>query len=73
MHWPLGRSLRTYFEVERFDRVGHDGRVGVISLFAIDAEDARVSAAFQVICMTCLHALESLPRSGADVEHAGAR
>jgi hypothetical protein len=29
---------RTYLEVERFDRVNFDGRVGVTSLLAIDAE-----------------------------------
>ncbi len=29
---------RTYLEVERFDRAGLEGRVGVTSLFAIDAE-----------------------------------
>ncbi len=29
---------RTFLEVERFDRAGLDGRVGVTSLFAIDAD-----------------------------------
>ncbi len=40
---PASRSVilnvgdRTFLEVERFDRVGAEGRLGVVSLFALDA------------------------------------